>query len=79
MDAYRQALESALQSEVDKHLQSLAIGTPTRDEDQILRGVLRGLRKAQGVVAEVHKELKADDDDFQPSIFSAISSRGGVA
>lgn len=44
---------------VESHTANLVRGTPSRDEDQRIRGIIYGLKLAEGIVIDTEDKLRA--------------------
>ena len=50
-----------LDEHIDNHTNNLVRGTPSRDEDQRVRGIIRGLMVAKDVITDVEDRLRKAD------------------
>ena len=60
-DSYFSLLKRDIQEEKETHIASLLRGTPSRDDDQRLRGIVYGLDLAQGLVTEIERRAARDE------------------
>jgi hypothetical protein len=53
-----------LDEQIESHTQNLVRGTPSRDEDQRVRGIIRGLQVALLVIEDVEDRLRKANENI---------------
>jgi hypothetical protein len=53
-----------LDEQIESHTQNLVRGTPSRDEDQRVRGIIRGLQVALQVIEDVEDRLRKANENI---------------